>query len=260
MIISVVSGGFDPLHSGHLSYIDSARIHGDKLFVLLNSDSWLIAKKGKPFMPFEERREILLSLKNVDQVLPCEDSDGSCVRSLEKLANDHPEAKIIFCNGGDRTRDNIPELSLKGIEFKFEIGGNYKKNSSSDLLANWIANFEERTWGSFQTYHTADNLKIKKLIISPKQGISFQRHNHRTEIWFIQDGSCIAFLQDENQEDISKVKLNKGDVLKVPVKTNHQLINNCKEPCSIIEIQSGDEVNEFDIERFFYYPNTPQKV
>jgi len=260
MIISVVSGGFDPLHSGHLSYINAASKEGSMLIVLLNSDSWLIAKKGKAFMPFEERKEILLAIKNVDQVIPCEDSDGSCVKSLQKLINDYPNAKIIFCNGGDRTKKNIPELSVKGVEFKFGIGGNNKKNSSSSILASWRANFEERSWGSFHTFHTRDNLKIKQLIISPKQGISFQQHNHRTEIWYVQEGSCVVFLQNENQEDFSKLLLHKGDVLKVPIKTKHQLINVKHDPCTIIEIQSGDQVNELDIERFFYYPKTPQKV
>ena len=85
MKISVVSGGFDPLHSGHLAYIKAARNFGDKLIVLLNSDHWLTSKKGKFFLPFSERKVILKALKDVDQVIAFDDSDGSCINGLLAL-------------------------------------------------------------------------------------------------------------------------------------------------------------------------------
>ena len=80
MKIVLVSGGFDPIHSGHISYLESAKTMGDRLIVALNSDDWLIKKKGKFFMPFEERKIILSNIKSVDEVISFADDDiGSCL-------------------------------------------------------------------------------------------------------------------------------------------------------------------------------------
>ena len=86
MKISVVSGGFDPIHSGHISYINAAKKYGDYLIIALNSDNWLKKKKGKEFMPYEERKSILENLKCVDEVVDFEDDEmGSCINALEKI-------------------------------------------------------------------------------------------------------------------------------------------------------------------------------
>ena len=138
MNIVVVSGGFDPIHSGYISYIKSAKDIGDYLIVALNSDVWLIQKKKKVFMNIEERKNILLNIECVDEVITFNDDDsGSCIDALEKIKNKYPNENIIFCNGGDRNKDNIPEMKVSGIEFRFGIGGDDKKNSSSSLLKNW---------------------------------------------------------------------------------------------------------------------------
>ena len=163
MKISVVSGGFDPLHSGHLAYIQAAKKFGEKLIVLLNSDNWLIKKKRKFFLPFSERRVILEALKYVDQVLAFDDSDGSCVNGLLALKEKYPEDQITFCNGGDRTKENIPELSIEGINFEFQVGGNDKKNSSSTILQDWATPHEERTWGSYVVLFNDGQVKVKEL-------------------------------------------------------------------------------------------------
>ena len=126
--VTVVSGGFDPIHSGHIAYLEDAKQHGDILIVLLNSDKWLENKKGKFFLPFEERKIILENLKLVDAVFNFEDDvKGSCINGLTKVKNKYPDDEIIFCNGGDRTKENIPEMELKDITFKFEVGGSFKK-------------------------------------------------------------------------------------------------------------------------------------
>ena len=97
MKIIVVSGGFDPLHSGHLAYINKASTLGDYLVVALNSDNWLTEKKGRPFMSFDERKEILENLKAVNEVISFDDSDGSCCGALEQIKLSYPEDQIIFC-------------------------------------------------------------------------------------------------------------------------------------------------------------------
>ena len=94
--------GFDPLHSGHLAYINKASLLGDHLVVALNSDNWLTEKKGQAFMPFNERKEILENLKAVNEVIGFDDSDGSCCDALEQIKLSYPENQIVFCNGGDR--------------------------------------------------------------------------------------------------------------------------------------------------------------
>ena len=135
MKISVVSGGFDPLHSGHVSYLKEAKVYGEKLIVALNSDDWLIEKKGKFFLPFSERKIILESLKFVDEVIGFEDDKhGSCINALEKIKEIYPKDEIFFCNGGDRNSSNIPEKKLSEIKFVFSVGGDKKQNASSDIL------------------------------------------------------------------------------------------------------------------------------
>jgi len=138
MKIAVVSGGFDPIHSGHISYINSAKKNKDYLIVALNSDDWLIKKKGKFFLPFRERKIILENLKLVDEVINFKDDEyGSCINGLLKIQKKFPNDQIYFCNGGDRTKTNIPEMNLKNIIFEFGIGGNTKMNSSSLILERW---------------------------------------------------------------------------------------------------------------------------
>ena len=137
MKIAVVSGGFDPIHSGHIDYISEAKENADYLIVALNSDHWLSKKKGRPFMEFSERKQILESIKYVDEVIDFDDTDGSCINALEKIKATYLDASIFFCNGGDRSEDNIPEKNVEGIKFIFGVGGTNKKNSSSWILKNW---------------------------------------------------------------------------------------------------------------------------
>ena len=134
MTVVIVSGGFDPLHSGHIAYLESAAHLGDKLIVALNSDEWLTRKKGRPFMSFEERACIIDRLDMVDNVWGFDDKDGSVCAALEQAKIAYPAHEILFCNGGDRTKDNIPEMAVEGIEFKFGVGGENKSNSSSWIL------------------------------------------------------------------------------------------------------------------------------
>ena len=130
-----ISGYFDPVHVGHLEYIKEAKKLGDKLIVGINSDDWLINKKGRPFMPMSERSEIIKNLAVVDAIVTFEDHDNSASGAIRKVLKKYPDNKIIFANGGDRTSSNILEMERfkdkPNVEFMFEVGGDYKKNSSS---------------------------------------------------------------------------------------------------------------------------------
>lgn len=128
-----ISGGFDPIHIGHIDLINKARNLGDRLVVILNNDNWLIKKKGFAFMQQNERKAILEAIRGVDEVIvtnhPENPDDMSVCKELEQLKPD------IFANGGDRKEDNIPEYALcekLGIKMVFNLGE--KIQSSSDLV------------------------------------------------------------------------------------------------------------------------------
>ena len=134
MITVAVSGGFDPLHIGHIKLIREAKALGNRLIVILNNDNWLKKKKGYVFMNESERAAILRAVRDVNEVIitshPENSEDMSVCRELEKLKPD------IFANGGDRKADNIPEYDLcsrLGIKMVFKVGGE-KAQSSSELV------------------------------------------------------------------------------------------------------------------------------
>ncbi|HYV33554.1 MAG TPA: adenylyltransferase/cytidyltransferase family protein [Candidatus Limnocylindria bacterium] len=128
-----ISGGFDPVHVGHIELMEKARALSDRLVVIMNNDNWLVAKKGFAFMPEKERAQVLKAIRYVDDVVITQHekntSDMSVCVALEELKPD------IFANGGDRKEDNIPEYQLcdrLGIEMVFNLGD--KIQSSSDLV------------------------------------------------------------------------------------------------------------------------------
>ena len=139
----VVSGGFDPIHIGHVRLFKEAKKLGDKLCVILNNDNWLIKKKGYVFMPQTERKELLEALVCVDQVLitshPQNPKDMSVGNALSKLRPD------VFANGGDRHEDNIPEVATCqaiGCQMVFNVGKGGKIQSSSWLVNNCKKKYE----------------------------------------------------------------------------------------------------------------------
>jgi cytidyltransferase-like protein len=254
--VIVVSGGFDPLHSGHIAYFNSAIKLGDFLVVALNSDNWLIKKKGKFFMPFSERFEIISNLKMVNEVIGFDDDEhGTCKDALEKIKLKYRNSSIVFCNGGDRSKENIPEMDVAGIEFKFCVGGKVKKNSSSWILKDYKYESENRMWGKFFNLYFEEKVKIKELIIFPNKGISYQRHFHRSEVWFVKKGECILkSSQDSNNPDIyNNSTLKIQDTVIIKKGTWHQVYNVTNQPCHIIEIQYGEVLDESDIERLSFY-------
>lgn len=256
MKIAVVSGGFDPLHSGHINLLESAAAFGDKLVVLVNSDEWLTRKKGRPFMPFEERTTIIERMHMVDNVYGVTDTDGSVTQGLVDIRNAFgKEHEYVFCNGGDRKENNIPEMSVEGYSFRFGVGGDYKANSSSWILKEWQYPTERRVWGEFSDLFQDNAVKVKELVLEPGKGISYQRHFKRSEIWFVSKGSCVVKhgIDTDNPTSFTVKKLNTDEVIRIGVGDWHQVYNREQEPCHIIEIQYGEETTEDDIERLEYY-------
>ena len=139
--IVLVTGGFDPLHSGHIKLFNEAYKISKKLVIGINSDEWLVRKKGKAFLPFKERMYIINHLNMVYKTISWDDKDNSACGAIEKLLKEFINYNIIFANGGDRKINNTPEIvkfkSNRRVIFKFGVGGNNKENSSSKILEKW---------------------------------------------------------------------------------------------------------------------------
>jgi cytidyltransferase-like protein len=251
MNVVLVTGGFDPVHSGHIAYFEAAKQLGDILVVGLNSDAWLERKKGKAFMDIYEREKIISSLRVVDKVVCYPDADGSSKNAITGVRAMYPDATIVFANGGDRTAANIPEMDLKdnNLIFKFGVGGENKMNSSSWILNEWKAPKTERPWGYYRVLHEVPGTKVKELTVMPGQSLSLQKHKYRNELWHVVEGICDVHGALESGYNLPPRTLRPHERIDIPAGQWHKLANPFASPCKIIEIQYGDQCNESDIER-----------
>ncbi len=136
----IVSGGFDPIHEGHIEMIKESAKKSDGVIALINSDEWLCRKKGQNFQNFHTRKTIVENIKGVIDTFGFDDTDNSASDGIRKVRNKYQDAKLVFANGGDRGKDNIPEIQTCidcGVEMAFGVGGNTKANSSSWILKKW---------------------------------------------------------------------------------------------------------------------------
>ena len=154
-IVVVVSGGFDPIHEGHVHLINEAnnlaKSKYDSVIVGLNSDDWLIRKKGFFFMNLNERIAVMSAIKGVLEVMPFNDRDGTAVDLLNKVKKQYINHDILFANGGDRGPSNIPENDIEGIQYHFGIGGDYKSNSSTDILKRYEDSVRRKVLSIFKS-------------------------------------------------------------------------------------------------------------
>ncbi len=212
----VISGGFDPLHPGHIAMIESATEYGE-VHVVVNSDDWLIRKKGFFFQPFSDRKKIIEAY--TPHVHAVDDTDGTVCEALHKIKPDY------FGNGGDRTNKNTPELAVcreLGIEPVFELGGG--KYASSSMI-NGLKRVKTR-WGFYDVLMDMPKLKVKILNIEAGKKLSLQRHNYRSEFFFMPSG---------------EVRVNLPGVWHAPTApADHDLV--------LLEVQVGQSEEE-DIER-----------
>lgn len=230
----LVSGGFDPLHGGHVRYLRAAAELG-VVTVALNSDAWLLRKKGYFYMPWDERREVLLALSSVAFVVAVDDADGTVCQAIRKLQPD------VFAKGGDRGRENTPEVALceaRGVRLAFDVGGG-KIQSSSTLV--------ERGWGFYQVLEAAAGWKVKRIVINPGKAISFQRHLERDEAWVL-----LGRARARTAHTLADVRpwreCASGETLRFARGEWHQVANPLDRPLVAIETQMG-WCEEQDIER-----------
>ena len=255
MDIVLVTGGFDPLHSGHIDYFREAKKLGNQLHVGLNSDEWLTNKKGRPFMPFSERAALIENLSIVDKVISFDDSDGTACGAIFKTLSTHSSGtKVIFANGGDRTDTTTPEYKTYGetswVDFRFGVGGSHKKNSSSWILDEWKAPKTERSWGYYRVIHEYDkHTKVKELAVPPGKKLSMQRHQKRSEHWFVAEGEATVYTLNVATDTALHGIYKQHESLHIPQGMWHQLANESTESLKLVEIQYGLECVEEDIER-----------
>jgi len=147
-IVVVVSGGFDPVHEGHLYLINEAnklaKSQFDSVIVGLNSDDWLIRKKGFFFMNLDERTAVMSAIKGVRRTMSFNDRDDTAIDLLNRVKKEYINHNVIFANGGDRGPSNTPENQIEGIDYHFGIGGDYKSNSSTDILKRYEDNVRKK--------------------------------------------------------------------------------------------------------------------
>ena len=249
MKVVIVTGGFDPLHSGHIAYFKAARELGDHLVVGLNSDDWLIRKKGKAFMPFEERAAILKELSCVDEVIGFNDNDDTANHAIfQILSTKGSRTKVIFANGGDRTQSNIPEMEFTNVDFVFGVGGEDKKNSSSWILKEWSQPTTERAWGRYTILDKGDGWQVKQLEFDAGKALSDQRHFKRSEHWHVIEGNIEITLQYDGEEKQTHI-VPQGHSLDIPTLCWHKAVNTGDSPARVIEVWMGNNLTEDDIER-----------
>ena len=237
----LISGGFDPIHIGHLRMIQDAAKLGTKLIVIANCDRFLIDKKGYAFMSIEERLEILEGFEGVDRAVESIDEDMTVCKTIEWLAKDEDIA--CFANGGDRKNEaDIPESVVckkYGIEMEFNVGGG-KIQSSSSLVGGEV----KKPWGSYKTFEKGDGYLLKRMTVNPGEILSLQSHENRSELWYVSDGIATVEWDDTGFD------LKKHDSTIIPQKSKHRLSNNSNEVLKVIEVQIGDLLSEKDITRY----------
>lgn len=257
--ICLVSGGFDPLHRGHIEYFKSAKSISDYLIVAVNSDDWLKRKKGYAFMPSKERIAIIRNLAVVDEVISFNDDDNSACDAITVCLEKYK--KITFANGGDRGASNTPEQDKFSndprVHFQFGVGGENKINSSSWLIKDFTDSFIKSflpngltdistihaPWGHHTSFIDDDGFKVKQLNVSPGGILSLQKHEHRSEHWIVVRGVASVEVDDVKKDYL------KGEYVYIPFQSIHRLSNNHETELIVIEVQCGEILEESDITR-----------
>lgn len=204
-------------------------------------------------MPITERRAVIENLKMVDEVMEFNDDTNNSVNCISQLLVKYPEDEIIFVNGGDRDHTNVPEqiefANNTRVSFVFGVGGNDKRNSSRWILDEWRAPKTPRAWGNYRVIHeTGKTFKVKELNVSPRYSLSMQKHDLRSEFWFVTEGYATVYTLENGIEKLKGVYSEHEDIW-IPVNQWHRLSNETDKPLRLIELQYGEECTELDILR-----------
>jgi cytidyltransferase-like protein len=240
--IVIASGYFDPIHKGHIEYLERSKKLGHRLVVIVNNDKQTLAKKEFVFMKCNERMRIISKLAFVDKVIKSIDNDRSVRKTIIAITKTYPGCKFIFAKGGDRIVSNIPEVGVCKKNKVFIVDGLGKKIQSSSKLLGGAEKKVDKPWGNFKTFVENKKVTVKILTINKGEETSLQSHNHREEHWYVLDGSVRI-----QAGRFAKTRIyRKGDSILIPQKTLHRVtaISNGR----ILEISYG-KFSEDDIIR-----------
>lgn len=254
----ITSGGFDPLHAGHISAFDKMEKVGN-LVVIINSDSWLRRKKEKVLMSISSRELIIDSLKQVWSYWTQADVDehNDVCHILKDILEEcktgfwakEKYTRFVFAKSGDRTHENSPEYEwcmANGVEW-LEVESDYPELHSSKILEEWQDQKVERSWGHYLTtvpYQVGDlKFKPKVLVVDPGKSLSLQAHGRRREVWYVVSGTGVS------NGDRRHILL-PGHHLTIYQHQKHRIENDDKVPLIICEWQIGSETSEEDIVRY----------
>ena len=244
---ALVSGGFDPVHVGHLRMFQDASKLSDKVILLLNNDEWLIKKKGKPFMNENQRKEILDEFKSISEVIIQSSCENSSSKAISDFVKSNPNKRICYCNGGDRSKiQNILEANVckeLGVSLEFAVGGKEKVESSSQLTKNYLGNVEDRPWGNYQIIAKNNGYQIKEIKVNKNSKLSLQKHKSRSEFWQIVEGESKITVEER------EYYLKEKEHIYIPKNTVHRIENTGEKELIFIEIQLGENLEEEDIIR-----------
>ena len=212
-----------------------------RLIVIVNSDRFLIEKKGYAFMPTEERIEIIMGFSEVYRAVVSIDDDLTVCKTLESLAKE--ENIKCFANGGDRINEaGIPEAKIckkYNIDMEFNVGGS-KIQSSSSLVSGEV----DKPWGSYKTFEKGERYLLKRMTILPNEILSLQAHKHRAEHWFVVEGTATIECNGKTKT------IEQYESFFIPLGSKHRLSNLSHNILKVVEVQIGAILSEEDIIRY----------
>ena len=222
-----------------------------EVHVIVNSDEWLLRKKGYALLDQETRRAIMLALGDVSSVSVQSSQCDHVCEELDRVAAMQPGRPIVFANGGDRGRSNTPEqdwCEKNGVECVWSVGGDEKMDSSSKIVqtARTMGSPVRRVWGSYVDHHRSRRTVCKTMVVLCGQSTSMQRHDYRNEMWVILEGEAIVTVDGS----VDRFRADPDQAILVPKGSWHQITNPSPDsPLVLHETQFGPDCREDDIER-----------
>jgi cytidyltransferase-like protein len=280
--IAITSVYANPLHPGHIECFELSRALADELIVIVNNDIQAKLKRGvESFQDEQYRMKVVASLKPVSKVVLSIDTDppvsNTLTKVIEEVRAEHGnDCEIIFTKGGDRFANEIPErvvCDAFGVRIVDGLGAKTHNSSSyvarvankadseklSAELASIPTEYKEkeyievgyRPWGVYYVLEDQPNLKIKKLIVSPKKRLSLQSHEKRSEHWVVVNGTATVQIREKDHPDhIGHRIVRTNESCHVPRGHIHRLGNEGDDHLVVIEVQSGEYTGEDDITRY----------
>lgn len=237
MIKGVICGNFDAMHPGYIQMFNEMKKHCTTLVVLLHTDPSIERPhKLKPVLSADERRDMLMSLEDIDDVIRY--TYEFQLLDLLKMG----EFDIRFLG------DDYIDKPFTGDELKIPIhyldrSHGWSTTKYKTLIANSVQEVDKRPWGKYEVLLDADDVKIKRITVNPYSRLSYQYHEERREQWTVVSGILTVILDDE------RVFRSPGESIKIPLGAKHRAWNETHEPVVFIEVQTGTYFGEDDIIR-----------